>query len=58
MMKKAKKDAIFMHDLPAYRGNEVTTDVIDGSQSVVFQQAGNRMWVQMALILYLLKSLC
>lgn len=57
LMKKAKKDAIFMHDLPAYRDSEVTTDVVDGSQSVVFQQAENRMWVQMALILYLLKNL-
>jgi len=55
LMEKAKKDAIFMHDLPAYRGNEVTIDVIDGIQSVVFQQAENRMWAQMALILYLLK---
>lgn len=56
LMKNAKPDAIFMHDLPAYRGNEVTPEVIDGSQSVVFQQAENRMWVQMALILYLLKG--
>ena len=56
LMKKAQKNAIFMHDLPAYRGDEVTTDVIDGLQSVVFQQAENRMWVQMALILYLLKN--
>jgi ornithine carbamoyltransferase len=55
LMKLAKKDAIFMHDLPAYRGNEVTADVIDGKQSVVFQQAENRMWAQMALILFLLK---
>ena len=56
LMKLAKKDAIFMHDLPAYRGNEVAADVIDGKQSVVFQQAENRMWAQMAVILFLLKN--
>ncbi|MBI2641896.1 ornithine carbamoyltransferase [Candidatus Roizmanbacteria bacterium] len=55
LMKKANKDAIFMHDLPAYRGNEVETKVIDGLQSVVFQQAENRLHVQKALMLYLLK---
>jgi len=54
LMKQAKKDAIFMHDLPAYRANEVTAEVIDGEQSVVFHQAENRMWAQMALILFLL----
>jgi ornithine carbamoyltransferase len=53
IMKLARKDAIFMHDLPAYRDNEVTTDVIDGKQAVVFQQAENRMWAQMALMLQL-----
>lgn len=55
LMKYAKKDAIFMHCLPAYRGNEVTSDIIDGPQSVVFQEAENRMHVQKALLLYLLK---
>lgn len=54
LMKNAKKDAIFMHCLPAYRGKEVTAEVIDGSQSVVFQEAENRLHVQKALILYLL----
>lgn len=54
LMKNAKKDAIFMHCLPAYRGNEVTAEVIDGPQSVVFQEAENRLHVQKALILYLL----
>lgn len=56
LMKLAKKEAIFMHDLPAYRENEVTADVIDGRQSVVFQQAENRMWVQMALILHFISK--
>lgn len=53
IMKLAKKDAIFMHDLPAYRGNEVQVKVIDGKQSVVFQQAENRLHVQKALMVYL-----
>jgi ornithine carbamoyltransferase len=55
-MKLAKKDAIFMHDLPAYRGNEVTEEVIDGKQSVVFQQAENRLHAQKSLMLSLLTS--
>ncbi len=55
LMKLAKKDAIFMHDMPAYRGNEVTSEVIDGPQSVIFQQAENRLHAQKGLILFLLK---
>jgi len=53
LMSLAKEKAIFMHDLPAYRGNEVSAEVIDGSQSVVFQQAENRLHAQKALILFL-----
>lgn len=56
LMQYAKKDAIFMHDMPAYRGNEVAAEVIDGPQSVVFQQAENRLHAQKALILWLLKA--
>ncbi|MBI4079087.1 MAG: ornithine carbamoyltransferase [Candidatus Levybacteria bacterium] len=56
LMKLAKKDAIFMHCLPAYRGKEVTPEVIDGQQSVVFQEAENRLHVQKALLLFLLKG--
>lgn len=56
VMNMAKKDALFMHDLPAYRGNEVTAEVIDGKQSVVIQQAENRLWAQMALMIHLLQS--
>lgn len=55
LMNLAKPDAIFMHDLPAQRGNEVTNDVIDGPQSVVFKQAENRLHAQKALITHLLK---
>lgn len=56
LMKYAKEDAIFLHDLPAYRGNEVTAEVIDGSQSAVFQQAENRLHAQKALLVYLLHA--
>jgi len=54
MMAKAKPDALFMHCLPAHRGEEVTADVIDGPQSVVWDEAENRMHVQKALMEYLL----
>ncbi len=43
MMAEASSGAVFMHCLPAYRGFEVAADVIDGPQSVVFQQGHNRM---------------
>ncbi len=54
MMRTAKPDALFMHCLPAHRGEEVTADVIDGPQSVVWDEAENRMHVQKALMEYLL----
>jgi len=56
LMSLAKKDAIFMHDMPAYRGYEVSSKVIDGKQSVVFQQAENRLHAQKALLVYLLDN--
>jgi len=55
LMKLAHKDYIFMHCLPAHRGLEVTADIIDGKHSVVFDQAENRLHVQKAVLLKLLK---
>jgi ornithine carbamoyltransferase len=54
MMAVAKADALFMHCLPAHRGEEVAAEVIDGPQSVVWDEAENRMHVQKALMEYLL----
>jgi len=54
LMVKAKKDAIFMHCLPAKRGQEVTSEVIDGAQSAVWTQAENRLHTQKALLISLL----
>jgi ornithine carbamoyltransferase len=54
MMAAAKPDALFMHCLPAHRGEEVEADVIDGPQSVVWDEAENRMHVQKALMEFLL----
>ena len=54
MMAKAQPEALFMHCLPAHRGEEVDADVIDGPQSVVWDEAENRMHVQKALMEYLL----
>jgi ornithine carbamoyltransferase len=54
MMAAAQPDALFMHCLPAHRGEEVQAEVIDGPQSVVWDEAENRMHVQKALMEYLL----
>ena len=52
----ASKDVIFMHCLPAKRGEEVTSEVLDGKNSVILQQAQNRMFIQQAILIYVLKK--
>jgi ornithine carbamoyltransferase len=54
LMRRARADAVFMHCLPAHRGDEVATDVIDGPQSVVFAQAANRLCTAQAVLAALL----
>jgi ornithine carbamoyltransferase len=54
-MSWAKKDAIFMHCLPGYRGEEMTDEVVEGSQSVIFDQAENRMHTEKAILSLVVK---
>lgn len=54
VMKESNKDALFMHCLPAHRGEEVSASVIDGDRSIVWEQAGNRLHAQKALVEMLL----
>lgn len=56
LLKSAKDDCIVMHCLPAHRGEEITDEVLDGDNSVVFEQAGNRLYVQKALMMKMLQN--
>jgi ornithine carbamoyltransferase len=56
LMRNAKPEAIFLHCLPAHRGDEVTEDVIDGPQSVVFDEAENRLHAQKGILVWCLNS--
>lgn len=55
LFSQADKEAIFLHCLPAYRGSEVTSDVIDGKQSVIFDEAENRLHAQKAVLVRLME---
>jgi ornithine carbamoyltransferase len=55
LMQKAKREAIFMHSLPAWRGDELDAEVVDGPQSIVFAQAENRLHTEKALLLTLIR---
>jgi len=57
LMKLAHKDAVFMHCLPAYRGEEVTAEVIDGKKSIILDEAENRLHVQKGIMLWCLKHI-
>ena len=56
LMDQAKDDAVFMHCLPVYRGQEASADVVDGPQSVIWQEANNRLHVQKAIMAYCFKN--
>ena len=55
IMRQAKDNAIFMHCLPAYRNKEVSSEVLEGKQSVVFDEAENRLHAQKAIMQFCLK---
>ncbi len=56
IMNIASKDAIFMHCLPAKRGQEVDSNILDSKYSVVLKQAQNRMFIQQAILIYVFKK--
>jgi ornithine carbamoyltransferase len=55
LMSQAASDAVFLHCLPAHRGSEVTDDVMESPRSIVFDEAENRLHVQKAILLMLLR---
>ena len=55
-MSNANSNAIFLHCLPAHRGQEVTDEIIDGPQSLVWEQSYNRLFIQKAIMLWCLKK--
>jgi ornithine carbamoyltransferase len=54
LVEKAAPDALVMHDLPAHRGDEITDEVIESAQSIIFDQAENRVWAEAAVVAFLL----
>ena len=56
MIGNANRNVIFMHCLPAIRNEEVTSEVLDGNKSVVLQQSKNRMYIQQAILIYVLNK--
>ena len=56
IISKAAENVIFMHCLPAKRGQEVTSEILDGKNSVVLKQAKNRMYIQQAILIYVFKK--
>jgi ornithine carbamoyltransferase len=57
LMAQAKPEALFLHCLPAHRGEEVTDEVLDGAQSAVWDEAENRLHVQKAVLLWCLREM-
>ena len=56
MLAFAKSDAIVMHPLPAHRGEEITSDVLDGKRSVVWDQAKSKLYIEKALLVFLSRN--
>jgi aspartate carbamoyltransferase catalytic subunit len=55
LLKHARKDCVVMHCLPAVRGEEITADIMEGPQSVIFDEAENRLHIQKAILLHLIR---